>query len=870
MKSGPDNPKTFAETNRDQEEFVPKIALPHQEVDFDSTRAYQEIASNFNDPTLMLGGNFAPERQLNCDKKQEFDIYFAATLTRNGKLNERQLAKAISNWTIFGNQPLSDFLVEEEIITADEKERFESETKQQQDQADSTLQNGNEVFSATQLVNAKIGMVDASGRLARLLGVGGSEVPITIESRKTKSEFKLLRKIGEGGLGTVWLARDEKLRRYVAVKEIRADRMNEAKAILPRFRREAEITGRLEHPGIVPLYQFGQDVATGSYFYVMRFLGKKTLQDSIQEYHERREAGNDDPIHLHRLLNVIITLCQSVAHAHSRKIIHRDLKPENVALDSFGQVVLIDWGLAKLNDETGLFELSESCGEEVSNLNDSQMTMNEQVLGSPMYMAPEQAAGRLDEIDERTDVYGLGGILYATLTGQSPHETMRDSTTSNMSELFSSILKTPVRPAREIVPRISPELDAICTKALEKKRYLRYSSASELAEDLERYMAGGKVTAYNETGTERIKRWVSANPRVAQGIGGVLLSIFVLAIILGMGYRQKLISDQQDALDRAKTISRELAYSLQSESRTLIEDVRFISGLPSIQGIIEIRRKEKSLADQAQSKTSDVTPKQKSPESAAENSAQKTVDPTSSNARDTNAASQSGSATSEDSEETWKDRLASTFHGLLNRHSSYLVFGFAELSEKPKQVVRIERNVMSNEVFRVPDSQMAKIGTASEEFDEFRNGRRGDASIATGDMLPDAAPTSNRDPLMLIALSQVFDNVTGDFFGLTAVELDLHETIKSRLRSIGRTDVDVYVTDRLGNVELYFEKGENFSEVHHGKNVTQIFPKITLFDSDNQSNTFTDDQRIFSQRVTLGKGIARSKAIVGIVVVLVE
>lgn len=827
MKPSSNNPQAFAGSSRGPDEFLPKVASPNIDNDSDLAQAHQAIANSFEDPTVMLGGSFSPRPQLNCDPKQEFDIYFAAALTGSGKLTERQLAKVISNWTIFGNQPLSEFLVEDKVITYDEKERFENEAKRNRDRAETTLQKGNEVYSATQLVNIKIGMVDSSGRLARLLGVGGSEVPAIIESRELKSEFKLLKKIGEGGLGTVWLARDENLRRYVAVKEIRADRMNEVKAILPRFRREAEITGRLEHPGIVPLYQFGQDAATGRYFYVMRFLGKKTLQDSIQEYHERREAGNDDPIHLHRLLNIIITLCQSVAHAHSRKIIHRDIKPENVALDSFGQVVLIDWGLAKLNDETGLFELSESCGEKIVDVTDSQMTMNEQVLGSPMYMAPEQAAGRLDEIDERTDVYGLGGILYATLTGQSPHESMRDETTSNMSRLFSSIVKTPVQPAREIVPRISPELDAICTKALEKKRYLRYSSASELAEDLERYMAGGKVTAYNETGTERIKRWISANPRVAQGIGGVLLSVFVLAIILGMGYRQKLISDQQDALDRAKTISRELAYSLQSEARTLIEDVRVISGLPPIQGIIECRR---STNDDLNRPTGQMI----------------------------------------ESEKTWKDRLAAIFQGLLNRHSSYLVFGFAEASEMGEQIVRIERNAMSKEVIRVPDSQLAKIDLEADRLEEFRAGNRGDALISTGDMLPDSAPTSNRDPLMLIALSQVFDLETGDFFGLTAIELDLHETIKSRLQAIGRSDVDVYLTDSQGNVEMYFEKGENFSDEHRDKNVAQIFPSITLFDAESRSEIFTDGQKIFSQRVVLGKGIARSKAIVGIVVVLVD
>jgi len=137
-------------------------------------------------------------------------------------------------------------------------------------------------------------------------------------------------------------------------------------------------------------------------------------------------------------------------------------------------------------------------------------------------------------------------------------------------------------------------------------------------------------------------------------------------------------------------------------------------------------------------------------------------------------------------------------------------------------------------------------------------------------LLPYFAPIWTLDSFILFAFFLVFVLETGDFFGLTAIELDLHETIRSRLQAIGRSDVDVYLTDNQGNVEMYFEKGENFSEEHRGENVAQIFPSITLFDAENRSEVFTDGQKIFSQRVVLGKGIARSKAIVGIVVVLVN
>ena len=168
------------------------------------------------------------------------------------------------------------------------------------------------------------------------------------EERTVKTRFTLQRQLGAGGLGTVWLAQDETLRRNVALKE-----MNSAAAEFPRawerFRREAEITGQLEHPNVVPLYQHGIDTQTGKPFYAMRFVGKRTLVDAIEEYHERMGTGEDVTMDLHRLLTAFIGVCQGIAYAHSRGVIHRDLKPENVALDNFGQVIVLDWGLSLIH-----------------------------------------------------------------------------------------------------------------------------------------------------------------------------------------------------------------------------------------------------------------------------------------------------------------------------------------------------------------------------------------------------------------------------------------------------------------------------------------------------------------------------------------
>ena len=312
------------------------------------------------------------------------------------------------------------------------------------------------------------------------------------DRRQAVSGFSIVRKIGQGGLGRVWLARDEQLNRFVAIKEVSS---RGGLAAMERFRREAKITGQLEHPGIVPIYQLSTDEQSGQSFYAMRFLGKSTLHDTIMEYHERRAEGDDDPMLIRRLLSYFVSICQAIGHAHSRKVIHRDLKPENIAIDSFGQVIVIDWGIAKIIDDV--------VGSDSSSDFDPAArgeTLQGQVLGTPLFMAPEQAAGRIDELDERTDIYGLGAILFAILTGTPPHETTRnEAQASGGRELLTAISSRPTPNAREVDGLVDPALAAICEKAMARKQYARYQTASELADDVQRWMAGEPVSAHRES-----------------------------------------------------------------------------------------------------------------------------------------------------------------------------------------------------------------------------------------------------------------------------------------------------------------------------------------------------------------------------------
>jgi serine/threonine protein kinase len=304
--------------------------------------------------------------------------------------------------------------------------------------------------------------------------------------RSVSSRFQLIRPLGEGGLGSVWLVRDEKMRRTVAMKQLTQQRLESPKA-WQRFQREAEITGMLEHPNIIPIYQFGDDSKSAEPFYTMRFVGKKTLADAVIEHHDLAAAGEADQLGLHRLLSVFLDICQAIAYAHSRGVVHRDLKPENVALDCFGQVVVLDWGLAKLIEEG---ELAHKLSSDAS-LTDSAITrtIHGDIVGTPLYMSPEQALGELDRINERTDVYGLGAILFAILTGAAPHaKSLSDGT--DIPEAVRSIAERESPRTRDQNPSVPTELDSICAKAMARKQHMRFTSVQHFAEALEKWMAG--------------------------------------------------------------------------------------------------------------------------------------------------------------------------------------------------------------------------------------------------------------------------------------------------------------------------------------------------------------------------------------------
>ena len=239
---------------------------------------------------------------------------------------------------------------------------------------------------------------------------------LTGSPRTIGDRLRLRTMHSSGGIGEVWLAHDELLQRDVALKRLKSEQSGSARH-RNRFFREARITGQLDHPGIVPVYDYATTEDGSQCYYTMRFVQGRTLRQVIRAFHAERRAS-DFPFvggDLLELLAYFTRVCNTMAFAHSRGVIHRDIKGDNIIIGDFGEVIMLDWGLAKELDVEETFEVGDSEPEQ-----DPHQTMHGELLGTPAYMAPEQALGQLDALDRRTDIYGLCAVLYEILTGRPP------------------------------------------------------------------------------------------------------------------------------------------------------------------------------------------------------------------------------------------------------------------------------------------------------------------------------------------------------------------------------------------------------------------------------------------------------------------
>jgi serine/threonine protein kinase len=323
------------------------------------------------------------------------------------------------------------------------------------------------------------------------------------------TRYRVVRQVGSGGMGEVYLVEDTSLDRRVAMKVLTT--IDDSEELTRRMLREARVVARLEHPGIVPVHDVGT-LPDGRAYFTMKYVQGERLD---------RYAG---ALSLHDRLRAFHKACEAVAFAHAHGVLHRDLKPENIMVGTFGEVLVMDWGIAKvLRDRAADPRREEGSAANAERVDTTAGdTAGGTVLGTPSYMSPEQALGASGDLDERTDIYGLGAILYFLLTGSAPHHSVR-----------SAAANETVRRPRAIDQRIPRPLEAICMKGMARERDARYATAAELAGDILRWLDGGPVAAYRENVLELAWRWIAKNRFVLVLILAYLLMRVLVLLFAG-------------------------------------------------------------------------------------------------------------------------------------------------------------------------------------------------------------------------------------------------------------------------------------------------------------------------------------------------
>jgi tRNA A-37 threonylcarbamoyl transferase component Bud32 len=471
------------------------------------------------------------------------NLLFGVLALQADLIDAVQFGEACSAWAAKKSSPLADLLQERGWITADERAHVEFLLERK------LRKHGGDVHASL------LGAADsrACGAIAAVedFEVRHSLVGLTAQdhdvvrldstvacSPKSRDRYTLARLQAKNDLCQVWLALDGDLGRHVALKELRPERSADP-VLAARFLDEAQITGQLEHPGIVPVYELARRSSDGRPFYTMRFIRGRTLAEAIEAYHKKRAGGQTGPLDLHTLLNVFVSICHAVAYAHSRGVFHRYLKPRNVVLGDFGEVILLDWGLAKpfgrIEPDAALASVTLQGSE------GREATVQGEVLGTPAYMPPEQAQGA--PADRRSDIYGLGAVLYEILTGRPPFQ--GDDT----RELLRRVIHDQPPSPRELVATVPRALEATCLRTLSKRPADRYGSVAELADEVRHFLADEPVGAYREPVAARASRWMRRHRTLVSG-GAILLLTVLAAAGVGLfvlGRKNREIAAQRTA-----------------------------------------------------------------------------------------------------------------------------------------------------------------------------------------------------------------------------------------------------------------------------------------------------------------------------------
>ena len=348
-------------------------------------------------------------------------------------------------------------------------------------------------------------------------------IDVNFSVGNVSARYKIGDIIGSGGNSTVVEAYDRDLKRVVAVKLLKAKYHTIERAV-QRFLNEARITAMLQHPGVVPVYEVGL-VGENDFFFSMKKVEGVTLRDLLN--------AEDSTKKLSSLLDIFYSICETMAFAHEKGITHRDLKPENIMIEKYGSIQIMDWGLAKDADSQEETYLSEGDSANRFDVNEStEVTMNGEISGTPSYMSPEQSLGMMNKLNQRSDIFSLGILLYEIISGYNPFS---KNGSNNFREIFEEIKHT--RPDSLEVDfkgrKIRKELSAICMKCLEKLPDDRYSDGRGLYKDLKCFRENRPVSAYRTGWKEEATKWVERKKKFL-----IVSTLLVTSLTLSYFYRK--------------------------------------------------------------------------------------------------------------------------------------------------------------------------------------------------------------------------------------------------------------------------------------------------------------------------------------------
>ena len=507
---------------------------------------------------------------------------FAILAFQNGFLSREQLLNATNLWLEDKAQPMNRLLVERQMLQEDEHALLLALVDKHLELHGNDPQRSLAAVSSLGSVKEELcslGDADVEASIGHASQDCERDPHATVEHPVGKRafpelRFRILRPHARGGLGQVYVARDEELQREVALKEIQSNYANNPDS-RQRFVLEAEITGGLEHPGIVPVYGFGQ-YADGRPFYAMRFIRGDSLEEAIDRFHQKDKAAGTDTgwqtasessLALRGLLGRFVDVCNAMDYAHNRGVLHRDLKPGNIMLGKYGETLVVDWGLAKTADPTEEYvhgdetKLQPQSGSQVS------ATLMGAVIGTPAYMSPEQAEGRLDALGPATDVYSLGATLYHLMTGQPPFQ--------KHEKMLTKVQKGEFKRPRELRPDLAKPLEAICLKAMARQPNARYASARQLADEVEMWLADEPVGAWQEPFAIRARRWMRRHQTL---VGSLATAIVVVVLMLSISLALLTAAYASEERQRQRAEQNfELAREAVDESFTVLSEDKLLA-----------------------------------------------------------------------------------------------------------------------------------------------------------------------------------------------------------------------------------------------------------------------------------------------------